>query len=173
MDKKGAEDTLATAKAALTLSINAAQAAHDDVTVVEGPAAGNTIVGSKATLASAIDAAKTTSDNSAATAVDLNTAKSTLDTAVTAFKAAKVAPINGLNAVAITGTASDSSNTVTLNAGETLQLASSDETKATVTEDPNGTIKVTGVVAGTSTITVKVLKGGQVIKVGTFTVTVS
>ncbi len=178
MDKKGAEDTLAAAKAALTSSISAAQAAHDDVAVVEGPAAGNTIVGSKATLELAITAAKTASGKSDATVTDLNTAKSTLEAAVTAFKAAKVADITGdlkvptpALTLATPGTTDKGTITgIAAASGETLNVTSSN---ANVEVDTATGLAVTGKAVGDADIKVEVLKDGKVIKTGTVKVTVT
>jgi hypothetical protein len=70
-------------KAALNTSITAAQAAHDAAT--EGVASGEYPAGSKATLSAAITAATNVYNNASATKAQLDTAKATLDTAVTAF----------------------------------------------------------------------------------------
>jgi len=167
-------DSTASAKAALTTSINAAQAAHDDVAVIEGPAAGNTIVGSKVTLASAIAAATTVSNNTAATVADLNTAKSTLDAAVTAFNAAKVAEITTLVApTTLTGTGAKAAITgISVTAPETFTVTSADTSVVTV-DAPTG-LDLTSVAAGKSVITVQVKNAaGSVIKAGTVEVTVA
>ncbi|PAQ13251.1 hypothetical protein CD798_15970 [Bacillaceae bacterium SAOS 7] len=110
------------------------------------------------------------------TAEQLADAKDTLNLAVNAFEKSKVVALTGLENVTIASTATDSSNRITLENGETLVLTSSDITNAvaTVTEDPNGTVKVTGVGAGGPiTIVVQVKKDGQIIKSGTFTVNVT
>ncbi|MCK1990381.1 S-layer homology domain-containing protein [Lysinibacillus fusiformis] len=168
-------DSTASAKAALTTSINAAQAAHDDVAVIEGPIAGNTIVGSKVTLASAIAAATTVSNNTAATVADLNTAKSTLDAAVTTFKAAKVADISSalVAPTTLTGTGAKAAITgISVTAPETFTVTSADTSVVTV-DAPTG-LDLTSVAAGKSVITVQVKNAaGSVIKAGTVEVTVA
>lgn len=140
----------------------------------EGINVGQYVPSSKATLKVAIEEAKAVLDTAATkTTQQLAAAKEALDQAVAEFENHKVVALTGLKDVTITGTANDTSNTVSLNEGETLVLNSSNPSIATVSEAPSGTIKVTGVAAGAPiSITVQVLKDGNVTKTGTFTVSV-
>ncbi|ETT87151.1 hypothetical protein MKZ08_19150 [Viridibacillus sp. FSL R5-0477] len=142
----------------------------------EGVEIGQNVKGSKATLKEAIDVAQLVVTNSAnKTTQQLADAKAALDLAVVAFENSKVTALTGLLNVTVTGTGVDRSNHINLENDETLVLTSSDSTKvaATVSNDPSGTAIVTGVaLGGPITITVQVKKDGQVIKAGTFTVTV-
>lgn len=140
----------------------------------EGINVGQYVPSSKDTLKVAIDKAKAVLNAAATkTTQQLAAAKSDLDQAVVEFENRKVVALTGLKDVTITGIANDTSNTVSLSEGETLVLNSSDTSIATVSEEPSGTIKVTGVVAGAPVlITVQVKKDGQITKTGTFTVNV-
>ncbi|MDO8603880.1 MAG: hypothetical protein Q7K40_00475, partial [bacterium] len=73
---------------ALITSISTSQTAHD--AAVEGTVPSNHVVGSKATLQSAIDTATTAQNTSPTTQSDVDAAKSTLDTALTTFNLAVV-----------------------------------------------------------------------------------
>ncbi|SFA81231.1 hypothetical protein [Clostridium frigidicarnis] len=173
--KKGeaAEAEKTKAKEELNAAIITATDAMNDVSVTEGVVAGNTIVGSKATLDTAIKVAKAAVDDKDSTTKDLTEAKTTLKTAVDTFKAAKVVAITGLNDITITGTASDESNTIGL-ADVTKTVVTSSKTEFATVELSGKNVKVTGVAAGTSTITVEVKDAnGHVIEVGSFVVTVS
>lgn len=158
---------------ALISAIEKATILH--VNTMEGTGIGQYAVGSKAVLKNAIDAAQLKVDNVASkTAQQLADAEATFKILVDTFENSKVVALTGLVNVIIEDTATDSSNRLTLENGETLVLISSDITNAvvTVTNDSNGTIKVTGVAAGgTITVTVQVQKDGQMTKTGIFTVT--
>ncbi|MCY6370977.1 Ig-like domain-containing protein [Clostridium ganghwense] len=167
------------AKTALNAKITAAQQAHDVAT--EGAVVGNTIVGSKATLQTAITAAQAVYNNAAATTAQLTQATTDLNTAVTTFEASKVVALTGLTAP--TGLKMDAANGgagavtagaitgVTAGAGETLEVTSGDTNVLTINAATG--LDVTGKAAGTATVTVKVLNtAGEVIKVGTVDVTV-
>ncbi|GGA20809.1 hypothetical protein [Psychrobacillus lasiicapitis] len=165
--KAGDATTLATAiRNTTTLHTNA----------IEGAEVNQYIVGSKTILQTAIDAAQFVLDNAAhKTTQQLADAKALLDHAIADFENSKVIALPGLQDLTIVGTATDRSNVVAINDDETLVLTSSDGTGAitTVVEDPLGVIKVTGVAVGDPvTITVQVVKGGQVIKSGSFIVKV-
>ncbi|MEK5531559.1 hypothetical protein MKX79_19505 [Viridibacillus sp. FSL R5-0468] len=142
----------------------------------EGVEIGQNVKGSKATLKEAIDVAELVVTNSAnKTNQQLADAKAALDLAVVAFENSKVTALTGLLNVTVTSAGVDRSNHINLENDETLVLTSSDSTKvaATVSNDSSGTAIVTGVaLGGPITITVQVKKDGQVIKAGTFTVTV-
>lgn len=155
----------------LTTAIQEATTLHANA--VEGAVAGQYVVGSKATLKAAIDTAQLVLDHASnKTAQQILDAKNTLNQAVVVFDKSKVIALTGLKNVTITGTAMDSSNCIALETGESLSLTSSDENVATVTEDPVGTIKVTGVAEGGPVIiAVQVKKDGVVTKTGVFTVT--
>nr|WP_255397355.1 hypothetical protein [Sporosarcina sp. P2] len=154
----------------LTTAIQEATTLHANA--VEGTVAGQYVVGSKATLQVAIDTAQSVLDDASnKTAQQLLDARNTLKQAVVVFDKSIVIALSGLTNVTITGTAMDSSNRIALETGESLSLTSSDETVATVTEDPVGTIKVTGVAWGEPIIiAVQVKKDGVVTKTGAFTV---
>ncbi|MGG3888563.1 hypothetical protein [Metabacillus fastidiosus] len=158
---------------ALTTAVNEAENLYTNAE--EGMVAGQYIAGSKAVLKAAIDAAQLVLDNaSSKTTQQLEDAETALNQAVEAFKNSKVTALSGLVDITIRSNATDSSNTVTLQDGETLVLTSSDESGAVaaVTENPAGTIKVTGIAAGGPiTVTAQVKKDGKVIKAGTFIVT--
>ncbi|OZI13465.1 hypothetical protein CEW92_01125 [Bacillaceae bacterium SAS-127] len=160
---------------ALTTAIANANELHKKAT--EGTEVGQYVVGTKQILKAAIDAAKLVVDDAAnKTAEQLADAKDALNLAVKAFEKSKVVALTRLENVTVAATATDSSNRITLENGETLVLTSSDITNAvaTITEVPNGTVQVTGVaVGGPITIVVQVKKDGQIIKSGTFTVTVT
>lgn len=145
----------------------------------EGVEIGQNVKGSKATLKEAINVAELVVTNSAnKTTQQLDDAKAALDLAVVAFENSKVTALSGLLNVTVTGTGVDTSNHINLENEETLVLTSSDLTNAvatvaTVTSDPSGIAEVTGVaVGGPIKITAQVKKDGQVIKAGTFNVTV-
>jgi len=142
---------------------------------VEGKAVGQYIVGKKAVFKAAIDEVQLVVDNATSqTAQQLTDAQVALTLAQTAFSNSKVVELTELLNVTLVGTAIDSSNQIVLANGESLILTSNDGSNAvaTVVEDPTGTVKVTGVgVGGPITIIVEVVKEGQVIKTGTFTVT--
>ncbi|WP_066229469.1 hypothetical protein [Metabacillus fastidiosus] len=158
---------------ALTTAVNEAKNLHTNAE--EGATAGQYMAGSKAVLKAAIDSAQLVLDNaSSKTTQQLEDAKTSLNQAVEAFKNSKVTALSGLVDITIRTNATDSSNTVTLQDGETLVLTSSDESGAVaaVTENPAGTIKVTGIAAGGPiTVTAQVKKDGKVIKAGAFKVT--
>ena len=156
---------------ALTTAIREAATLHANA--VEGIAVGQYLVGSKATLKAASDTAQLVLDHASnKTAQQLLDVKNALNQAVVFFDNSKVTALTGLTNVTITGTATDSSNRIALETAESLSLASSDKSIASVTEDPMGTIKVTGVAeGGPITITVQVTKDEVVTKTGTFTVT--
>lgn len=166
---------LAAAKSNLNSAITTATAASTGKT--EGSVVGNQIVGSGATLTAAIAVAQGVFDNASATVTQVNNAKTTLDSAVTAYNDAKVVAYTpGLSAVSITGTATDSTTALTLAADETLAVSSSDSAKATAAVNGADATKVdiTGVAAGTATITINVKNAaGNVIKVATVAVTVN
>ncbi|MGE7934135.1 hypothetical protein [Viridibacillus arvi] len=142
----------------------------------EGVEIGQNVKGSKVILKEAIDVAELVVTNSAnKTTQQLDDAKAVLDLAVVAFENSKVTALSGLLNVTLTGTGVDTSNHINLENEETLVLTSSDLTNAvaTVTSDPSGIAVVTGVaVGGPIKITAQVKKDGQVIKAGTFNVTV-
>ncbi|MGG3859918.1 hypothetical protein ABET41_18505 [Metabacillus fastidiosus] len=158
---------------ALTTAINEAENLYTNAE--EGTKAGQYIVDSKAVLQAAIDAAQLVLDNAASkTTQQLEDAETSLNQAGEFFKNSKVTALSGLVDITIRTNATDSSNTVTLQDGETLVLTSGDESSAVaaVTENPAGTIKVTGItVGGPITVTVQVKKDGKVIKEGTFKAT--
>lgn len=158
------------------LSVSILEANNIHTNSIEGVEVGEYVIGSKEILEAAIKEAQLVMDSALnQTNLQLAKAKATLDQSLEEFKKCKVAALTELNDVTIIGIADDSSNSVTLNAGESLVLTTSDELGevATVTEFPIGTIKVTGVATGAPvTITVQVKKGGQVIKTGTFTVSI-
>lgn len=160
--------------ATLTTAITEAENLHDNAT--EGVEVGQHIVGSKADLQAAIDAAQLVLQNAATkTAQQLADAKAALDLAVASFTTNKVTALTGLSNVTITGAATDTSNQLTIDSGETVELSSSDPSNAVAAAaiDADGTIKVTGAAyGGPITITAQVKKDGQVIKTGAFTVTV-
>ncbi len=170
---------LATAKTNLTNAIATAQTKHDAVT--EGAAVGNTIVGSKATLAAAIATATAVKDNASSTTAQLNAATSSLNAAVNTFDAAKVTAISVLVAPAtlLMDAANAGAGKVTAAAitgytpaqGETLNVTSATTTVLTV--DAATGLAVTAVSAGSSVVTVQVIVNGQVVKTGTVTVTVA
>ncbi|QOV10438.1 hypothetical protein [Viridibacillus arvi] len=143
---------------------------------VEGVEIGQNVKGSKATLKEAIDVAELVVTNSAnKTNQQLADAKAALDLAVVAFENSKVTALTGLLNVTVTSAGVDRSNHIKLENDETLVLTSSDSTKAaaTVSNDSSGIAIVTGVaVGGPIKITAQVKKDGQVIKAGTFNVTV-
>ncbi|MFJ9463462.1 hypothetical protein [Viridibacillus arvi] len=142
----------------------------------EGVEIGQNVKGSKVTLKEAIDVAELVVTNSAnKTTQQLADAKAALDLAVVAFENSKVTALTGLLNVTVTSAGVDRSNHINLENEETLVLTSSDLTNAvaTVTSDPSGIAVVTGVaVGGPIKITAQVKKDGQVIKAGTFNVTV-
>ncbi|MGE7922874.1 hypothetical protein ACQKND_06785 [Viridibacillus arvi] len=168
------EGSSAVAYTDLATAIKTASAAK--VGKTEGDAVGNQIVGSETTLDAAIAAAKLVLNNAASTTAQLNTAKTTLDNAVTAYNDAKVVALT-LTAPALTmatpGTSNKGSITgYTLASGETFNVTSA--TVADVTVDAAAGLAVTGVKAGSSVITVQVKNAaGVVIKTGTVTVTVT
>ncbi|MGE8033460.1 S-layer homology domain-containing protein [Lysinibacillus sp. NPDC093692] len=173
LDKKGAESALDTAKKDLNTAIANAVAAK--ATGTEGEEAGNQVVGTKAALQKAIDAATLVKNNTAATAKDLNDAKAALNTAIEAYNAAATVAKIDLKDVTLAEAANDTANdTVAVSGTEVLVLTSSATATATVIEDA-GKIKVTGVKEGNATITVQVKDkaDGKVIKAGTFNVTVT
>ncbi|SES10178.1 hypothetical protein SAMN04487944_11833 [Gracilibacillus ureilyticus] len=139
----------------------------------EGTSVGQYIVGSKTVLKTAIDTAQLVLDSAASkTEQQLSDAEALLDQAITVFENSKVTPLSGLQNVTVKDAETDLSNSVSLENGESLVLISSSEAIATATEDSTGTIKITGVTAGGPvTITVQVIKDGQVIRAGSFTVT--
>lgn len=168
---KEAKD-LKTAQATLKEAITKAEAVSTGKT--EGEKAGDQVVGSGATLNSAIATAKTALENPT-TSTAVNSATSTLNDAVTVYKAAVVAEIKAVDLTAPTGlkvggTAVEiTGNGVTLASGETLTTTSSDVTVATVSG-----LAVSPVAEGTTTITIQIKNAaGKVIKTGTVTVTVT
>lgn len=158
----------------LILAIQEATALHADA--AEGIIVGQYVVGSKALLKAAIDNAQiVVNDAMNKTDKQLADAEAQLSLAISTFSISKVVELTGFTNVTITETASDSSNRVILENGESLIITSSDESNAfaTVLEAPSGIIQVTGVAAGGPiNIAVQVKKDGQVIKTGTFTVTI-
>lgn len=157
--------------ASLTTALSEARTLYQ--IAVEGIEAGQYVVGSKSVFNSAIETAQEVLDAaSSKTDQQLAAAQEALSQARTNFENSKVIALAGLQNVTVIATATDSSNHVSLEEGETLVLTTSDNTVATVTEEPSGTIKVTGVAPGEAiTITVQVKRNGQVIKTGSFTVT--
>ncbi len=159
-------EKLANAKTVLEDTITEAKT-YVTANAPEGVKANEQIVGSLKTLEAAITKAESAK---AETTVDkVNAAEVELETAVNTYKAAKVAPIDGLNAVEIDLTAAADNNANA--AAEGYVVVSSDETVAKVAVEA-GKIKVTGIKAGTSTIIVQVKDGDTVIKAGSFDVTV-
>lgn len=158
------------------LSVSILEANNIHTNSIEGVEVGEYVIGSKEILEAAIKEAQLVMDSALnQTDLQLAKAKATLDQSLEEFEKCKVAALTELNDITIIGIADDSSNSVTLNVGESLVLTTSDVLGevATVTEFPIGTIKVTGVATGAPvTITVQVKKGGQVIKTGTFTVSI-
>lgn len=157
---------------ALTTAINDATTLHENA--VEGIAVGEYLVGSKVTLKAAIDTAQLVLENvTNKTTQQLAYTKDVLDQAIGVFEDSKVKALTGLENVTLTGTAIDSSNYITLENGESLLLISGNESVAVVTENPTGTIKVTGMATeGSTIITVQVKRDGKVTKTGTFIVTI-
>jgi hypothetical protein len=172
---------IATYNAAIISSgnVTALNASIANVTTVEtgkteGVAVGNTIVGSKTTLDAAKVAAQTVATSAATeTQAQLDAAKATLDAATAAYSNAVVANItSNLTApttLAVTGSVGGSiTSTYVLGTGETLNVTS-DSTKVVVTSATG--LALTPGAAGTANVTVQVMKGGQVIKTGTVSVT--
>jgi predicted RNase H-related nuclease YkuK (DUF458 family) len=170
----------ATAVNALNTSITTAQTSVAVGT--EGTVVGNKVVGSKATLNSAITAAQAVLNNAASTTTQLTAAKTTLDTAVTTYNAATVADITGVLVapttlaldVANAGASAVTAGTITgyvPGTGETLNVTSA--TPAVLTINAPTGLSVTALTAGSSVVTVQVIANGQVIKTGTVTVTVA
>lgn len=165
------------AKNALDNSIKAAKLA-DKGEDAEDKQAGSPIEGSSATLQAAITVAQGVLDGSASTDTQLTTAKTTLDTAIQDYKDAKVADItSNLVAPTLSMTTPNATNKgsitgVTTSGSETFNVASA--TTEVLTVDAATGLAVTGVVAGTSKVTVQVLDAdGHVIKTGTIDVTVA
>lgn len=157
---------------ALNVTIGNAKTLYENA--VEGTGVGQSIVGSKAVFNAAIDAAQLVLDDATnKTQQQLDDANTTLGQAMNTFTNQKVLALTGLTNVTVVENAVDSSNQISLAAGESLALSTSNAAIATVAEGlPAGTIQVTGVATGgPATVTVHVKKDGQVIKVGTFTVT--
>lgn len=159
------------------LTAKIAEVATVEAGKVEGSAVGNQVVGSKAILDAAKATAQTILDNASTTPIaTINNATSTLNTAIEAYKVAKVtAAAITSDTVTVTGTAS-STTTVTVNGTtETLVLLGANTAVATATKvDSTGVITITGVAAGTYNLTVNVLDGaGHVIRTVNVTVTVN
>lgn len=162
----------AAAMTALDTKIKAAEKAITDST--EGAAVGNTIVGSGATLQTAIDTAKGIYAGAQSTTQHLTDATTTLDGALTTFNGSKVTALTGLTApsLAMTGATTGSISAVSTSQGETLKVVSG--TTAVVTVDAPTGLALTAVSAGQSDVTVQVLDANNhVIKTGTVTVTVA
>lgn len=140
----------------------------------EGVNAGDRIAGSAATLTAAKGVAKGVLDNAGSTSKELNDATSNLTKAITAYENAKVADITSsliAPTLSLSSTANGVITGIALDSNETFNVTSA--TTANVTVDAVDGLGVTGVQAGTSVITVQVLKDGHVIKTGNITVTVN
>lgn len=125
--------------------------------------------------------ASVTGDTLTVTAISEGTATITVTaddgnggTASTTFNVdVEPASIDGLNDISVNVGADDSSNTVTLQSSESVEVESADDTIATVTVENENEIKVTGVAANTTTITVTIKNvAGKVVARGEFEVTV-
>lgn len=172
--EKEAAQALATAKAELKTAIDTAKEIKQ---ADEGVEVGKNIDGSFATLTAAISAAEST-HSSATVASEANTAKTTLENAVTAYKVAKVTEAAATPTqltIDSQAAGTTATTTVTVATGETLELVGVQETVATAEKvDATGVVTVTSVNDGTYTLTVQVKNAsGKVVRTVDVTVTVS